>query len=112
MGPEIKNCLPPVRDTRKPKLVLPPGSIDTHVHLFERRYRLSPGRGYNPPESTLTDLKKLHAILGVDRVVFTQPSVYGTDNSAILDGMAALNAETPKDRKSTRLNSSHSSISY
>ena len=95
MGPEIKNCLPPVRDTRKPKLVLPPGSIDTHVHLFERRYRLSPGRGYNPPESTLTDLKKLHAILGVDRVVFTQPSVYGTDNSAILDGMAALNAETP-----------------
>lgn len=28
-------------------------------------------------------------------MVFTQPSVYGTDNSAILDGMAALNAETP-----------------
>jgi len=28
-------------------------------------------------------------------VVFTQPSVYGTDNSAILDGMAALNASTP-----------------
>jgi len=28
-------------------------------------------------------------------VVFTQPSVYGTDNSAILDAMAALNRETP-----------------
>jgi len=28
-------------------------------------------------------------------VVFTQPSVYGVDNSAILDGMAALNAESP-----------------
>ena len=37
----------------------------------------------------------LHSTLGVDRVVFTQPSVYGVDNSAILDGMAALNAETP-----------------
>lgn len=95
MGSEIKNCLPAVRDTRKPKLVLPRGSIDTHVHVFERGYRLSPGRGYNPPESTLTDLQKLHTTLGVDRVVFTQPSVYGTDNSAILDGMAALNAETP-----------------
>jgi hypothetical protein len=28
------------------------------------------------------------------RVVFTQSSVYGVDNSAILNGMAALNAET------------------
>jgi len=28
-------------------------------------------------------------------VVFTQPSVYGTDNSAILNAMAALNAQTP-----------------
>ena len=45
--------------------------------------------------STLDDLKHLHETLGVDRVVFTQPSTYGTDNSAILDGMTALNAETP-----------------
>jgi predicted TIM-barrel fold metal-dependent hydrolase len=96
MTTEIRDCLPPVRDTRKPEVVLPAGSIDTHVHVFERRYRLSPGRGYNPPESKLDDLKRLHSILGIDRVVFTQPSVYGTDNSAILDGMAALNAETPK----------------
>jgi predicted TIM-barrel fold metal-dependent hydrolase len=41
----------------------------------------------------LADLKHLHATLGVDRVVFTQPSIYGVDNSAILDAMAALNAE-------------------
>ena len=27
-------------------------------------------------------------------MVFTQPSVYGVDNLAILNGMAALNAET------------------
>jgi len=91
----IRDCLPPDRNPRKPGIVLPKGSIDTHVHVFEKRYPLSPGRGYNPPESTLADLKHLHATLGVDRVVFTQPSVYGTDNSAILDGMAALNKETP-----------------
>ena len=56
---------------------------------------MNPDRGYNPPDSTLDDLKHLHKTLGVDRVVFTQPSTYGTDNSAILDGMTALNAETP-----------------
>jgi predicted TIM-barrel fold metal-dependent hydrolase len=63
--------------------------------VFEPGYALSPGRGYNPPTSTLADLTHLHATLGIERVVFTQPSVYGTDNSAILDAMAALNRETP-----------------
>ena len=94
MADEIKNCLPPDRNPRKPKVVLPKGAVDTHVHVFAPGYRLSPDRGYNPPDSTLADLKYLHATLGVERVVFTQPSVYGVDNSAILDGMAALNAET------------------
>lgn len=74
---------------------MPSGTIDTHVHVFEDSYPLSPGRGYNPPESTLDDLRHLHSTLGVERVVFTQPSIYGIDNSAILDGMSELNAETP-----------------
>src|SRR5262245_58261331 len=87
MTAEIRDCLPPDRNPRKPNIVLPGGSIDTHVHVFEPGYALSPGRGYNPPYSTLADLKHLHATLGIDRVVFTQPSVYGTDNSAILTAM-------------------------
>jgi 2-pyrone-4,6-dicarboxylate lactonase len=95
MADGIRDCLPPDRNPRKPRVVLPKGSVDTHVHVFEKRYPLSPDRGYNPPDSTLADLKHLHATLGVERVVFTQPSVYGTDNSAILDGMNALNQETP-----------------
>lgn len=95
MTSDIRDCLPPDRNPRKPRVALPKGAIDTHVHVFEKRYPLSPGRGYNPPDSTLDDLKHLHATLGIARVVFTQPSVYGTDNSAILDGMNALNHETP-----------------
>jgi 2-pyrone-4,6-dicarboxylate lactonase len=93
MSNDIPHCLPPDRNPRKPRVVLPGGSIDTHVHVFEPGYPLSPGRGYNPPDSTLADLRHLHATLGIERVVFTQPSVYGTDNSAILNAMAALNAE-------------------
>src|SRR6266536_6053426 len=100
MANGIRDCLPPDRNPRRPSVVLPKGSIDTHVHVFEPPYPLSPGRGYNPPHSTLADLEHLHATLGIDRVVFTQPSVYGTDNSAILDGMAALNAETPNRARS------------
>jgi predicted TIM-barrel fold metal-dependent hydrolase len=91
----IRDCLPPDRNPRKPRVALPRGSVDTHVHVFAPGYALSPARGYTPPDSTLADLKHLHATLGIERVVFTQPSVYGVDNSAILDAMAALNRETP-----------------
>jgi 2-pyrone-4,6-dicarboxylate lactonase len=94
MAEEIRDCLPPDRNPRKPILALPKGAIDTHVHVFAPSYKLSQHRGYNPPDSTIEDLKHLHATLGIDRVVFTQPSVYGVDNSAILDGMAAFNAES------------------
>ena len=84
MSFEIRDCLPPDRNPRTPDVGLPNGAIDTHVHVFEDRYPLSPARGYNPPESTLADLKHLHDTLGVDRVVFTQPSPYGVDNSALV----------------------------
>ena len=50
MANEIRDCLPPDRNPRKPGITLPKGAIDTHVHVFEKRYPLSPARGYNPPE--------------------------------------------------------------
>lgn len=87
----IKDCIAPDRNPRKPNINLPKGSIDTHVHIFESHFPLFEGRGYNPPDSTLEDLIHLHQTLGIDRVVFTQPSVYGVDNSAILKGMNVLN---------------------
>ncbi len=95
MSDNIRACVPPDRNPHPPAFRVPTGAIDTHVHVFESRYPMTANRGYNPPDSTLDDLKHLHATLGIDRVVFTQPSVYATDNSAILDGMNALNAETP-----------------
>jgi len=90
----IRDCIAPDRNPKKPNIILPRGSIDTHVHIFEKDFPLFDGRGYNPPDSTLEDLEHLHQTLGIDRVVFTQPSVYGVDNSAILKGMNTLNQKT------------------
>ena len=95
MSMQIPECLAPDRDPAAPRWSVPAGAIDTHVHVFDNRYPLAPDRGYTPPESTLDDLRFLHSTLGVDRVVFTQPSIYGIDNAAILDGMQALNEATP-----------------
>ena len=91
---EIRECIAPDRNPRRPRVRLPKGAVDTHVHVFEPGYELSPARGYTPPWSTLRDLRHLHATLGVERVVFTQPSIYGIDNSAIVNAMVTLNEET------------------
>ncbi len=95
MTVSIAKCLAPTRRPRKPVTEFPAGSVDTHVHVFASQYELSPDRGYTPPVSTVDDLQNMHRTIGIERVVLTQPSVYGTDNSAILDAVDVLNAETP-----------------
>ena len=84
---EIPICNAPVRETRRSKMETPPGATDCHTHVFDSRYPMIPGRGYTPPDSTLADMLGMHSQIGIERVVFTQPSIYGIDNSAILEAM-------------------------
>ena len=87
---DVPVCSPPDRNPRVPSSKLPTGTVDCHTHVFGPAYPLSPRRGYTPQDASLAELLHMHGQLGVDRVVFVQPSVYGTDNSAILDAMAAI----------------------
>ena len=88
--PDMLPCPPPDPRPRAPRFKLPPNSWDTHGHIFgpERKYAYSPRRGYTPPDATLAAYETLHRTLGVARGVLTQPSVYGVDNTAMLDAMA------------------------
>lgn len=88
---EIPSCAPPDPDPRPPEFAMPEGAWDTHAHLFgpESRYPYSPARGYTPPDAPFAAYARLHRVLGVARGVLTQPSVYGTDNSLILDTLRA-----------------------
>lgn len=87
---DIPVCPPPDAELRKPRIKLPAGSVDTHAHVFgpQDEYPLSPHRGYTPVAARLDALLAMHAAFGVDRLALTQPSVYGTDNSAMLDAIA------------------------
>lgn len=74
------------------KVEAPPGSCDSHTHVFPdpAKFPFWGGRIYTPPVATADDLLALQKALGLDRVVIVTPSVYGTDNSATLDGIRQL----------------------
>lgn len=74
---------------------VPPGACDCHVHVFPdpARFPFWSGRAYTPPVATAAELLALQQALHMDRVVIVTPSVYGTDNSATLDGMRQLGPE-------------------
>lgn len=81
-------CQGPDPNPIPPSFDVPAGAIDSHAHIFgsNARYAFSPRRGYTPPEASLESYQALHRTLGgISRAVLTQPSVYGTDNSCMLD---------------------------
>lgn len=79
---------------RKPRLALPPLACDAHAHVFGpwSEYPYAKTRIYTPPDAPPATYQALLATLGVQRAVLIQPSVYGTDNRAMLDAMAAMGA--------------------
>lgn len=91
------------------KPALPAGSCDCHFHIFgpADRYPFNEPRSYTPPDAPLSQYLSLKEALGLDRCVYVQPSVYGTDNRLLLDvldslgtqarGIAAINERTTND---------------
>jgi 2-pyrone-4,6-dicarboxylate lactonase len=82
-------CTPPDFNPRKPKITLPKFSCDTHAHILGpiAKYAYSPARVYTPPDCLLSDYRAMLSTLGVERAVLVQPSVYGSDNTVMLDAM-------------------------
>lgn len=83
-------CAPPDFKPRKPTFGFPAGSCDCHAHVLGPavRYPYSPARIYTPPDCLQSDYRHMLDTLGVERAVLVQPSVYGTDNTAMLDAMS------------------------
>ncbi|KAJ6191280.1 hypothetical protein N7519_001301 [Penicillium mononematosum] len=70
---------------------LPPKSWDSHMHVVEPdRFPVSPTAVYKPTPHTLPEALAFESDLGVENLVFVQPSVYGTDNSCLLDALRRL----------------------
>ena len=90
-------CQAPNSEIRSPQIEFPAGAVDCHAHVCgpATQFPYSQERIYTPPDATLESYQALLSMLRVDRAVLVQPSVYGTDNSAML---AALNSHPQKFR--------------
>ena len=61
---------------------------DSHVHVFDARAAVAGGH-YRPAHRPLPDIEKLARANGFGHLVLVQPSVYGADNTVLLDALRA-----------------------
>ncbi|MFX1689706.1 amidohydrolase family protein [Paraburkholderia sp. A2RI-6] len=89
------SCLPASVVARPPRHRAPRLSCDCHFHVFgdSVAYPFSVPRDYTPPGASLEAWQEMAGILGLERMVIVQPSVYGTDNRCTLDALQAVGVE-------------------
>ncbi|KAL2871836.1 putative TIM barrel metal-dependent hydrolase [Aspergillus lucknowensis] len=81
--PKDRNCEPPKRR-------LPAKAWDSHMHVVETRYPVVADAAYKPTPHTIGDAMAFEASIGVENVVLVQPSIYGFDNSCLLDALRRI----------------------
>jgi D-galactarolactone isomerase len=73
-----------------PKLTVPPGACDTHIHFYDASVPTAPG---TPMPGTRTVAEYRAAVqerLGLQRVVVVQPNAYAADNTVTMNAIAEL----------------------
>lgn len=89
MANDSPTCAAHNPNPRPPKVATPAGACDVHAHVCgtPARYPLIPNRLYTPPIAAPADYRHMLDALGLERGVLVQPSIYGTDNRAMLDAL-------------------------
>ncbi|ORY63361.1 uncharacterized protein BCR38DRAFT_394242 [Pseudomassariella vexata] len=70
---------------------MPKDAWDSHMHVVDpTAYPLSADAAYTPSSHTVEEAMDFEKSVGLDNIVLVQPSIYGHDNSCMLDAMRAL----------------------
>jgi predicted TIM-barrel fold metal-dependent hydrolase len=70
---------------------VPVNSWDSHMHVIDpNNYPLAAGAKYTPKTHDLSQAMSFESSVGFKNVVIVQPSVYGNDNSCVLDALRRL----------------------
>lgn len=78
-------------DGPSPKLQTPPGTVDTHIHIYTKDHEGQPGGPPPPAEpATVEDYAVVQKRLGIDRAVIVQSNAYQLDNSCLLEALEQM----------------------
>jgi len=89
-SPAAPLCAAPDPNPHQPAFTMPPLACDTHAHICgpTSKYPYYTGRVYTPPDALMPAYRHMLDTLGVQRAALVQPSVYGSDNRALVDALA------------------------
>ncbi|MEL3890627.1 amidohydrolase family protein [Ferrovibrio sp. MS7] len=76
----------------KPKLVMPKGACDSHIHFYSDSYTALPNTP-TPPAVGVAEYRQVMDWLGIERVIVVQANAYGDDNRLAMDCTAELGLE-------------------
>jgi predicted TIM-barrel fold metal-dependent hydrolase len=78
---------PPIAATKTPKLICPPGAVDSHFHLFgpAAQYSFHPDSPYRSADALPETIIAMHKVMGVSRGVIVNGGGYGRDPRHLMD---------------------------
>ena len=81
--------LPPPAHYERPRFAMPRGACDSHTHVIpEADWTLVPGANYTPASAPAEVHLRMLDALGLSRGVVVQPSIFGSDNRAVVEAIA------------------------
>lgn len=75
---------------RQPRLVVPAGAVDTHMHVYHAEVPPVTGGPALPGDYREDAYRAMRDRLGLSRVIVVQPNAYQNDNSVALKAIRAL----------------------
>ncbi|KAE8163874.1 hypothetical protein BDV40DRAFT_287407 [Aspergillus tamarii] len=70
---------------------LPAKAWDTHMHVVEpHRFPVDASAVYQPSTHTIEEALAFESSLGIENIVLVQPSIYGYDNSCLLEALRRI----------------------
>ncbi len=73
----------------RPRLILPPGAVDAHCHIFGpgHLFPYAPERKYTPTDAPKETLFALRDYLGFEKNVIVQATCHGKNNQVLVDAL-------------------------
>jgi predicted TIM-barrel fold metal-dependent hydrolase len=89
-APHLRVNYPPDPNPRPPKFTPPPGTCDSHFHVYgpPHRFAYVAQRRYTPPAAPIEHYMAMAGVVGIERGVLVQPNVHGFENDVVIDAIA------------------------